>query len=168
MSTDTLDDPLLPSSQQRTQRRAKAVGLAALCVTEIVSWGVLYYAFPVALSAITADTGWSAAGASAAFSAGLVVSAVVGISAGRLLDARGPRLVMTVGSVLAVPAVLGVAFAPTLAWFTVAWAVAGAAMAGCCTRRRSPRSPAGTATSGCRHCSSSRSWRGCRAQSSHP
>jgi len=119
-----------PPSGRPAQRRARSTGLLALCVTEVVSWGVLYYAFPVALSAITADTGWSAAGASAAFSAGLVVSAVVGVGAGRLLDARGPRVVMTAGSLLAVPAVLGVALAPTLAWFTAAWAVAGVAMAG--------------------------------------
>jgi len=101
----------------------------ALCITEVVSWGVLYYAFPVALSAITADTGWSPGAASAAFSAGLVVSAVVGIGAGRVLDARRPRLVMTAGSVLAVPAVAGIAMAPNLAWFTAAWVLAGFAMA---------------------------------------
>src|SRR5690606_36622893 len=41
--------------------------LAALCTTEVVSWGILYYAFPVALSAITADTGWSASATTAAF-----------------------------------------------------------------------------------------------------
>ncbi len=128
LTFETAPSPALIESPD--QRRALRLGLIALCVTEIISWGVLYYAFPVALSAITADTGWSASAASAAFSASLVVSAVVGISAGRLLDARGPRRVMTAGSVLAVPAVLGVAFAPNLAWFTAAWAVAGVAMAG--------------------------------------
>jgi len=51
--------------------------LAALCATEVVSWGVLYYAFPVALAAITADTGWPAAATTAAFSAGLAADAGV-------------------------------------------------------------------------------------------
>jgi len=103
--------------------------LVALSVTEVTSWGVLYYAFPVALASITADTGWSATSATAAFSAGLVVSALAGIPIGRLLDRHGPRRVMTAGSVLAVPATVGIALAPTFAWFVAAWLVAGIAMA---------------------------------------
>ena len=72
--------------------------LAVLCVTEIVSWGVLYYAFPVLAPSIATDTGWPVSTITAAFSAGLVVSALVGIWSGRLLDRVGPRPVMTVGS----------------------------------------------------------------------
>ena len=83
--------------------------LVVLCVTEIVSWGVLYYALPVLAPAIADDSGWSIAAVTAAFSTGLVVSALVGIPVGRWLDRIGPRLVMTTGSVLAVPAVVGIA-----------------------------------------------------------
>src|SRR6185312_14800340 len=104
--------------------------LVVLCVTEIVSWGVLYYAFPVLAPSIAADTGWSIAWVTAAFSTGLVVSALAGIPIGRWLDRSGPRGIMTVGSVLAVPAVVGVAVAPTLPWFFAAWTLAGVAMAG--------------------------------------
>jgi hypothetical protein len=43
--------------------------LVALCITEIASWGVLYYAFPVMLSAVAADTGWSTGTALSAYSA---------------------------------------------------------------------------------------------------
>jgi len=112
------------SSVQRPPPRV----LAALCATEVVSWGVLYYAFPVALSSITADTGWSAPATTAAFSAGLVVSALAGIPVGRWLDRAGPRRVMTAGSLLAAPAAAGIGLAPTLLWFIVAWLVAGVAM----------------------------------------
>lgn len=104
--------------------------LVVLCGTEIVSWGVLYYAFPVLASSIAADTGWSLGTITAAFSTGLVVSALTGIPAGRLLDRWGPRAVMTTGSVLGVPAVVGIASAPTPPWFFAAWAVAGLSMAG--------------------------------------
>lgn len=104
--------------------------LAVLCGTEIVSWGVLYYAFPVLAPAMVADTGWSVGTVTAAFSLGLVVAALAGIPAGRWLDRFGPRRVMTAGSLIAVPAVVGIATAPTVAWFFVAWAVAGLAMAG--------------------------------------
>jgi MFS family permease len=104
--------------------------LAVLCVTEITSWGVLYYAFPVLAPGIAADTGWSIGTITAAFSLGLVVSALVGIPAGRWLDRFGPRLVMTTGSLLGVPAVLGIASAPSLPWFFAAWVLAGVAMGG--------------------------------------
>ncbi|MDN5932738.1 MAG: MFS transporter, partial [Pseudonocardia sp.] len=104
--------------------------LVVLCGTEIISWGVLYYAFPVLASGIAADTGWSLSTITAAFSTGLVVSALAGIPAGRLLDRWGPRAVMTTGSVLGVPAVAGIAVAPSLPWFFAAWALAGLAMAG--------------------------------------
>jgi MFS family permease len=111
---------------QRGLRRV----LVVLCITEIVSWGVLYYAFPVLAAEIAADTGWSPTSSAAAFSAALVVAAVVGIPVGRRLDRHGPRAVMTAGSVLAVPAVAGIALAPTPVWFLLAWLVAGIAMAG--------------------------------------
>jgi MFS family permease len=111
-----------------TSRRPPRRALIGLCVTQVTSWGVLYYAFPVALAAITVDTGWSATAATAAFSAGLVVSALAGIPVGRWLDLLGPRRVMTAGSVLAVPATVGIALAPTYPTFLLAWLVAGAAM----------------------------------------
>ncbi len=112
-------------SSGRSPRRA----LIGLCITQVTSWGVLYYAFPVALVSITADTGWTATAATAAFSAGLVVSALAGIPVGRWLDRHGPRRVMTAGSVLAVPATVAIALAPNYAMFLAAWLVAGAAMA---------------------------------------
>ncbi|MHA6781603.1 MFS transporter [Pseudonocardia saturnea] len=114
--------PLSPGGLRRV--------LVVLCGTEIISWGVLYYAFPVLASSIAADTGWSLSTVTAAFSTGLVVSALAGIPAGRLLDRWGPRAVMTTGSVLGVPAVAAIAVAPSLPWFFAAWALAGLAMAG--------------------------------------
>lgn len=104
--------------------------LVVLCGTEIVSWGVLFYAFTVLGPSIALDTGWSLATVTAAFSVALVVSALVGIPTGRLLDRIGPRWVMTAGSVLAVPAMVGVALAPSLPVFFAAWTLAGVAMAG--------------------------------------
>ena len=103
--------------------------LAALCVTEIVSWGTLYYAFPVLLGPISADTGWSTTATVGAFSTGAVVSAGSGIVVGRLIDAYGPRRVMTTGSVVGVAALLAVAAAPSLPWFYLAWALAGVGQA---------------------------------------
>ncbi|WP_442803955.1 MFS transporter [Streptomyces luteogriseus] len=103
--------------------------LPALCATQIVSWGIVYYAFPVLNPQITAATGWSAGATAAAFSLGLVVSALAGIRVGRILDRRGPRIVMTVGSVLGAVSLLIVAAAPNVPVFMAGWALAGLAMA---------------------------------------
>lgn len=101
--------------------------LVALCVTEITSWGALYYAFPVVVSTASRDTGWSTAVLMGAFSTGAVTAALAGIVVGRLIDARGPRAVMTTGSILGVLAALAVAAAPNLPLFYAAWVLAGLA-----------------------------------------
>lgn len=102
--------------------------LVTLCTTEIVSWGILFYALPVLAGDISSTTDWSRTAITAAFSAGLLVSAVLGIPVGRLLDRYGPRWIMTGGSALAVPALVLIALAPNLVVFAAGWLVAGIAM----------------------------------------
>jgi len=104
--------------------------LAALCVTEIVSYGVIYYAFPVLAGQITASTGWSRTAITLAYSAGNLAGALAGIPVGRFLQRRGPRPVMTAGSVLGALAVAGIAAAPDYGLFAAAWLAAGIASAG--------------------------------------
>ncbi|MER5852390.1 MFS transporter [Streptomyces sp. NPDC002012] len=108
--------------------RPRAV-LPALCITQITSWGIVYYAFPVLNPAITTDTGWPTGATTAAFSAALLISAFVGIRVGRIIDHRGPRTVMTTGSVLGVASLLIIAAAPNLPVFFAGWLLAGLAMA---------------------------------------
>ena len=91
--------------------------LATLCLTQITSWGVLYYAFSVISARISERTGWSPPSVTAAFSAALVISALVGIPVGRWLDRHGPRTVMTAGAVLGPLALAGVALSPNLMCF---------------------------------------------------
>lgn len=104
--------------------------LIVLCVTEIASWGVLFYAFPVLAPGIGAATGWSANAMTAAFSCSLITSALAGIVVGRILDRVGPRLVMTAGSLIAAPALALVAQARSLPWFFLAWFLVGIGMSG--------------------------------------
>ncbi|MFC5219909.1 MFS transporter [Streptomyces coerulescens] len=110
-------------------RSRPRAALPALCATQITSWGIVYYAFPVLNARITADTGWSTTATTAAFSAALLVSALTGVPVGRILDRQGPRAVMTAGSLIGVVAVLALAYAPNLPSFTAAWMLAGVAMA---------------------------------------
>ncbi|MDA8371235.1 MAG: MFS transporter [Nocardiopsaceae bacterium] len=94
------------------------------------SYGVLFYAFPVLAPAISADTGWSLTVVTAVFSGSQVVAGLGGAVVGRWLEAAGPRIVMSVGAVAAVPALAAIALAPGLWGFTAAWMLAGATMAG--------------------------------------
>lgn len=104
--------------------------LVVLCLTQITGWGVLFYGFPVLAPAIGADAGWSGTAVIGAFSVAQLVSAVVGVPVGRLLDRHGPRVVMTTGSLLAVGALAVIASARSLPWFYAGWVLAGTAMAG--------------------------------------
>ncbi|WP_407661042.1 MFS transporter [Kitasatospora purpeofusca] len=116
----------MTGSGDRSRPRA---ALPALCATQITGWGILYYAFPVLLPHITADTGRSTPATTAAFSAALLVSALAGIPIGRILDRIGPHIVMTTGSLIGVAALIAAALAPNLPVFLAAWLLAGTAMA---------------------------------------
>lgn len=121
----------MPSTTSPTfANRTYHLALAALCLTQVTSWGIVFYAFPVLASSIATGTGWSTSVVMGAFSAGLAVSAIAGVPVGRILDRLGPRPVMTVGSVLAVVSLVGVSIAPTAVWFAMAWALSGIAQAG--------------------------------------
>jgi len=76
--------------------------VAALSVTELVSWGIIYYGFPVFLQAMERDLRASPVAVAGAFSLALAVSAAAAIPVGRWLDRSGPRGLMTLGSCLAV------------------------------------------------------------------
>ncbi|KQX82619.1 MFS transporter [Streptomyces sp. Root1310] len=121
-----LTDGAATGTGDRSRPRA---ALPALCATQITSWGIVYYAFPVLNPEITSQTGWSAGTTTAAFSLALVVSALAGIRVGRVLDRRGPRLVMTAGSVLGALSLVIVAAAPRPGVFFAGWMLAGLAMA---------------------------------------
>lgn len=117
------------NDEQRRATGARPRGvLLTLCATEITSWGVLYYAFTVLSGQISADTGWSAPAVTAAFSAGLITSALMGVVVGRWLDRHGPRWIMTTGSVLGTLSVAAVVAAPNYPCFVAAWILAGCAM----------------------------------------
>jgi MFS family permease len=104
--------------------------VAVLSTVQIVSWGILYYAFAALQSSITAETGWPSVSVTGAFSLALFVSGGVGIWVGRHIDDFGPRTVMTAASLIAVPGVATVALAPNLAVFYAGWVLTGVAMAG--------------------------------------
>jgi len=101
--------------------------LAALSVGQVISWGILFYALIVASPAIADDTGWPVALVTLSFSSGLVASAAAGVFVGRWLDLQGPRLIMTIGSIVGPSGLVIVVLAPNLGVFTLGWVIAGIA-----------------------------------------
>lgn len=92
------------SSPTAPARWRSVVGTLAL--TEIVSWGILYYAFGVLVPPMQAELGWSQGMLGGAFSLALFVSALLAVPVGRWLEHHGPRALMTVGSCAGVLLVL--------------------------------------------------------------
>jgi MFS family permease len=60
----------------------------------ISSYGACYYAYGALIDPIAADTGWSRATLGAVFSVVLLTGGLGGPLAGRLLDRRGPRILL--------------------------------------------------------------------------
>lgn len=103
--------------------------VAALAVTETITWGIVYYGFPVFLSSMETDLHASRVTVTGAFSLGLGVSALSALPVGRWLDRRGPRLLMTLGSIAATLLVFAWARVESVAGLYVIWALMGLAMA---------------------------------------
>jgi MFS family permease len=111
-----------------TRRRARGI-VAALSLTEVVSWGVVYYAFAAFLVPMQHELGHSIAQLTGAFSLALLISGAAGIAVGRYLDAHGPRGLMTGGSIAATLLVVAWSRVDGLAGFYLVWAGLGLAMA---------------------------------------
>jgi MFS family permease len=73
--------------------------IAMLSLTTLVSWGATYYAFSVLLTPMRQTFSWSAAQLTGAFSLSLLITSLSDVFVGRWLDARGPRALMTLGSI---------------------------------------------------------------------
>jgi MFS family permease len=80
--------------------------VAALAVTQTIGYGVLYYAFSVFLAPMARDLHATPAQIAAALTLSVLIAAVCAPLVGRLLDARGGRVLMTAGSLLGTVAVL--------------------------------------------------------------
>lgn len=101
----------------------------ALGVTQIVSWGTLYYSIAVLGASLRADLGISAAMLFGAYSLALLISALTAPFVGRAIDRHGGRAVMSAGSVCAAIALWMISQVHSTIALFVAWSVAGIAMA---------------------------------------
>jgi len=100
----------------------------ALSVTQIVSWGSLYYAISVLMGPIERDLGWTRDMIVGAYSLSLLAAGIGAFPAGLAIDRFGGRIVMTSGS-----AVTGILFMllgwnDSIAGFYLIWIGLGFAM----------------------------------------
>ena len=100
-----------------------------LGVTETITWGILYYGFAVFMPVMEADLGWSRGEMTGAFSLATLLAGLGAAPVGHWLDRRGPRLLMTAGSIAAALLVLAWSRVESLAQFYVLWALIGVTMA---------------------------------------
>jgi MFS family permease len=103
--------------------------VTGLGVTELVSWGVLIYAFSVLVVPMRAELGWSIAELNAAFATGVIISGLLAIPVGHVLQSRGARGVMTVGTVATVVMLLLWSLVDSVPAFYCVFAIGGLAMA---------------------------------------
>jgi predicted MFS family arabinose efflux permease len=102
--------------------------VVALGITQIITWGTTLYALGVLGAPIAQETGWSRSLVFAGLTVALLASSAVSTWVGRLIDQRGARTIMSLGSVLVAAALVVIAVAPHPMVYLAGWALLGAAM----------------------------------------
>ena len=117
------------SGEQETAATPRGVAWAqvvTLSLTEITSWGILYYTFPVFLGPMEQTLHWSQASLTGAFSLALLVSGLMAVPVGRWLDrTRSPRALMAAGSLLGAAALVVWSSVAALPVFYALWIALG-------------------------------------------
>jgi MFS family permease len=105
--------------------------VVALGITQITAWGTSYYCLGVLAGPIGRDTGWSRGFIFLGFTVALLVMGLVSSTVGRMIDRRGGRAVMTLGTALVSAGLLGLAYVPNRAAYLAVWAFLGVGMRLC-------------------------------------
>ena len=100
-----------------------------LGVTEIISWGTIFYTPVLIVPLIAAERGWSMSFAMGGFSVGLLVAGLVSPYVGRSIDRFGGHVVMTIGSLIGALGLALIVHAAHWAAYLAVWMVLGVAMA---------------------------------------
>jgi MFS family permease len=100
-----------------------------LGVTQIITWGAIYYTPVLIIPLIAKERGWSIAFAMGGFSAGLLVTGLVSPYVGRTIDRVGGHVVMGIGSLVGALGLVLITVASHPLIYIAVWMVLGAAMA---------------------------------------
>jgi MFS family permease len=100
-----------------------------LGVTQILSWGTIFYTPVLIVPLIAAERGWSISFAMGGFSVGLLTAGLVAPYVGRLIDRFGGHVVMTIGSLIGGLGLFLIVYAARPVAYYLVWMVLGVAMA---------------------------------------
>ena len=100
-----------------------------LGVTEILSWGVLFYPPVLMVPLMAADHGWSIAFTMGGFSLGLLAAGLISPRVGAAIDRHGGHRVMPFGSLIGACGLVALVHADHPLAYLAVWVVLGAAMA---------------------------------------
>jgi hypothetical protein len=103
--------------------------VSVLGVTQIITWGAMFYPPVLTVPLIAAERGWSMAFAMGGFSVGLFVGGMVARHVGSFIDRYGGHVVMPVGSLTGALGLIVLVHAAHPAAYLAAWMVLGVAMA---------------------------------------
>jgi MFS family permease len=103
--------------------------LVAVAVAQVVSWGILYYAFSVLVTPMQAELGWTTPTLTGAYSVALLLSGLAAVPVGRWVDRHGARAVMTGGSCMGTLLLLGWSQVSSIVGFYLLMAGVGVVMA---------------------------------------
>ena len=116
------DIPSMHLSKTSLWRDRRAMTFVVwLSIAQTVSWGILFYGFAVFIKPLTEEFGWSKAEITGAFTLCLLVSGLVSISAGGILDRFGGRWLMTGASALGVVLLGAASFTESLLSYYLVW-----------------------------------------------
>lgn len=110
-------------------RKRPSTILWMLSLGQLVSWGLVYYTFPLFVVPMTQELGWSRSGMFGALSAGLLVAGLCSIPVGAWIDRGHGRLLMTGGSVFAAALLMVWSRVDSLPVFYLMWIGLGACQA---------------------------------------
>jgi MFS family permease len=100
-----------------------------LGITQVLSWGTIFYTPVLIVPLIAADRGWSIAFAMGGFSVGLLTAGLVAPTVGRSIDRFGGHVVMTGGSLIGAVGLALITSAAHPVFYLAVWMVLGVAMA---------------------------------------
>jgi len=100
-----------------------------LGVTQILSWGTIFYTPVLIVPLVAQDRGWSMSFSMGGFSFGLLIAGLSAPYVGRAIDRYGGHVVMTVGSLIGALGLFLIVHAANQIAYLAVWMVLGVAMA---------------------------------------
>ena len=110
-------------------RKRPSTILWMLSIGQLISWGLVYYTFPLFVVPMSEELGWSRSSLFGALSAGLLVAGLCSIPVGAWIDRGRGRALMTGGSLLAALLLVVWSKVQSLAIFYALWLGLGACQA---------------------------------------